>query len=131
VAVFVWQSAVTLENCELISKDGGAGGIGGDGNSGGAGRGGAAGGDSAGTVAAGGQGGPGGTGGPGGSGSGGSGGPSHALVAGANAVTELGTNMLIPGNGGRAGAGGSLLGLGDDSAPSGFAGASAEQLELP
>ncbi|HEY6557810.1 MAG TPA: hypothetical protein VI072_11070 [Polyangiaceae bacterium] len=128
VALFVWQSGVTIEACELIARDGGVGRNGGDGGQGGGGAGGGAGGRGAGTAAAGGRGGDGGTGGGGGSGSGGTGGASYALVSHGNAVTQVGNNSLTAGSGGAAGAGGSLIGLGVDPAPPGSVGANGKQL---
>lgn len=128
VALFVWQSGVTIEGCELIARDGGAGARGGDGGQGGGGAGGGAGGKGAGTAAAGGRGGDGGTGGGGGSGSGGTGGASYALVSHGQEVTQRSSNSLTAGSGGVAGAGGSLIGLGVDPAPSGSTGASGKQL---
>jgi hypothetical protein len=128
VALFVWQSGVTIEGCELIARDGGVGAQGGDGAQGGSGKRGGDGGGSSGTAAAAGQGGPGGTGGGGGSGSGGTGGAAYALVSHGNEVTQVGSNSLTAGSGGAAGAGGSLIGLGVNRAPSGSVGASGKQL---
>lgn len=123
VAVLAWESPLTLDQCDLIAKDGGAGGKGGNGGAAGAGaRGGEAGLAGSGLatgIAAAGRGGDGGPGGPGGSGSGGTGGPSYPLVEHNTAITKIG-GTLTKGSGGAPGSGGVLGTL--LAAPSGFAG---------
>jgi hypothetical protein len=113
VALFSWESDVTLDGCELSAATGGTGGKGGDGGPGGTG------GDGAGApsgywkidsgvpvVYPGGQGGQGGNGGAGGPGAGGNGGPAYAVVFhGAQPIAVHGTTLLS-GVGGRGGPGG-------------------------
>ena len=85
IALVNWNSALTLDACELVAHGGGLGGKGGSGGAGGLGKVGAAGGaglvaDGGVVVGKGGKGGNGGNGGMGGPGAGGTGGPSYALV---------------------------------------------------
>jgi len=128
IALLMWDSDVTLDNCTLTAGDGGKGGDGGNGGAGSNGRPGAAGGfDTTGDMANAGQAGPGGKGGDGGSGSGGTGGPSYALVHHGPAPVHSGTT-LTHGQGGAAGKGGSVGGL--HPAPDGTAGEAGEVLGL-
>jgi len=82
VAVFSWNSSLSIDACNFTARDGGAGGKGGKGREGGLGQTGGIGGAGNATnkVGDGGTGGKGGNGGNGGSGAGGTGGPSIALV---------------------------------------------------
>ncbi|HKO51004.1 MAG TPA: hypothetical protein VJV79_25020 [Polyangiaceae bacterium] len=82
VALFSWNSSVSLDTCVLVAREGGAGGNAGKGREGGAGEDGGKGGAGNATnqVGVGGKGGAGGNGGNGGSGAGGTGGSSVALV---------------------------------------------------
>lgn len=82
VALYVWDSSVTIDSVSLISGKGGTGGDGGNGGLGGKGQPGAPGGEgnSANAIGAGGDGGQGGDGGNGGPGNGGNGGASYPLV---------------------------------------------------
>jgi hypothetical protein len=134
VAVLNWQSALTLDRCELVATDGGAGAKGGNGGPGGAGKPGAPGGlaydgpDGGTSVGKAGSGGAGGNGGPGGSGAGGNGGPSYALVYKGDTPTKLNGTLLAHGAGGAKGIGG---GLDVAKAPDGFAGGSADEFSVP
>jgi hypothetical protein len=128
IALLMWDSDVTLEQCTLTASDGGDGGDGGGGGAGSNGRPGAAGGfDTTGDMANAGQAGSGGKGGDGGSGSGGTGGPSYAVVHHGSAPVQSGTTLAY-GQGGAAGKGGSVGGL--HPAPDGTAGQAGEMLGL-
>ena len=133
VALLVWTSGLTLEMCELLSRDGGAGGKGGNGGLGGLGQPGAEGGpgvtvDGGTPIGKGGHGGPGGNGGPGGSGAGGNGGPSYALVFKGTIPIRNGANLLTPGIGGARGIGGTILTV---PAPSGTPGPAVAEFAVP
>lgn len=129
VGLLSWSSELTLESCTISSVAGGAGGKGGDGGGPGIGSAGGSGGnsDQGGKVAAGGGGGHGANGGMGGPGSGGTGGPSYALVFSGTKPGASDDTTWTPGTGGAAGPGGA----GKEMAPSGTAGASAPELEVP
>jgi len=124
------MSALSLDACELVSRDGGAGGKGGNGGLGGANQEGAEGGagDTDNGIGIGGRGGPGGAGGPGGSGAGGNGGPSHVLVYKGTAPAMLAGTTLTIGVGGAPGLGGALQMI---QAPNGLAGTAVAELALP
>jgi hypothetical protein len=109
VAIFLWDSDLTLATSNVNAGDGGAGGDGADGQAGGEGGGGGSGGpyggggeqDDAPSGAAGGHGGAGGDGGAGG---GGSGGPSVGVLLGAGStVSGLSGSTVTPGTGGPGG----------------------------
>ena len=131
VALVVWTSGITLDQCRLMSADGGKGGNGGDGGSGQQGQNGAIGGAaySQREGGGGGSGGKGGNGGDGGSGSGGPGGPSLALVVHGKGPTEMGISTFSVGFGGLGGVGGKTPGGGD--APDGPVGASIGRFDVP
>jgi hypothetical protein len=107
--IYLDDSAVTLEDSQVVTRDGGAGGHGGDGGFGGAGgdagQGGGA--DCSGEVGNGGDGGHGGPGGRGGGGGGGAGGPSIGVfkAAGSSTATLKSTTVNV-GKGGVGGQGG-------------------------
>lgn len=142
VALLSWQSAITLDRCELIALVGGAGGKGGNGGMGGVGGMGAPGGagyeSDAGSapdagsspdaghteLGPGGNGGPGGKGGNGGSGAGGNGAPSHAIVFKGTTPAKLNGTLLTHGLGGAGGIGGSVDTL---KAPDGLVGISSDE----
>lgn len=131
VALFSWQSGVTLTGCTLISATGGAGGKGGNGGAGGTGQAGAVGGaaytvDGGTSIGKGGDGGKGGNGGPGGAGAGGHGGPSFALVCAGTSAKQNSTT-LQPGTGGAKGSGGSV----PSAAGDGQTGLAAAEYKLP
>jgi len=128
IALLVWDSGVTIEQCTLTAGDGGKGGDGGNGGAASNGRPGAlGGGDTTGDMANAGQAGPGGKGGNGGSGSGGTGGPSYAVVHHGPAPVNSGS-ALAYGQGGGFGKGGSVGGL--FPAPNGSLGAVGETLGM-
>ena len=115
------DSPVILDNCEIVSGQGGDGGQGGPGGYGGPGGWGGPGAvecDS--TVGRGGDGGGGGSGGQGGGGGGGPGGPSYCIFYVNDAPTLI-DMILTPGAGGQGGAGGTGYNSGDsgDVGPSG------------
>ena len=133
VALLIWNSAVTLDACTLLSSRGGAGGKGGNGGPGGVGQDGAAGGagysDDAGvSIGHGGKGGKGGDGGPGGAGAGGNGGPSYAVVYKGTVPAMTGGTTATQGLGGAKGPGGTS---GSTQAPDGQAGDSAATYAAP
>ncbi len=128
VAMLVWDSVLTLDDCTLTSATGGAGGSGGPGGGGGLGQDGGDGGNSGGGMGRGGKGGKGGSGGLGGSGSGGTGGPSYALVYHGAAPTEQGATTLAPGSGGTKGVGGQAPG--GNAAPDGADGETAQRKQV-
>jgi hypothetical protein len=118
IALYVWNSTVSVEDSTLATGDGGGGGTGGDGGAGGEGGPGGPGGpygggveqDDAGNGAAGGVGGDGGDGGAGG---GGGGGPSIGILcAGGGAIAADSGNTFSLGSGGPGGAGGEGAGGG-------------------
>jgi hypothetical protein len=120
VALYSWNSSVTLDACELIAKRGGAGGNGGIGGRASSGEPGLPGGAASAYVNAGQPGGRGGNGGDGGSGSGGTGGPSIAFVHhGAAPIQAPQQSKLIVQAGGVGGIGGARD---DSSAPDGLVG---------
>jgi hypothetical protein len=112
VALLSWASAITLDQCEVVSADGGVGGNGGQGGLGGPGASGAEGGDGVLDPDAGqsligaGAGGPGGNGGPGGGGAGGNGGPTYAIVYSGTRPSQTGGTTIARGSGGAPGIGG-------------------------
>jgi hypothetical protein len=130
IALFSWNSGVTLTSCEIVGSNGGAGGKGGNGGTAGLGKDGAQGGQgitTPSTIGAGGKGGKGGDGGMGGPGAGGNGGPSYALVFKGTEPTQT-TTTLTPGTGGTKGAGGTA---GTVKAPDGAAGDSQQKYAVP
>jgi len=110
VALFSWQSSVSLDGCNLTASTGGAGGNGGNAHAGGAGKPGGMGGgtDKDNTVGAGGDGLRGGSGGNGGNGAGGTGGPAIALSWSGTKPIQMGDCHLNVGEGGKPGLGGRL-----------------------
>jgi hypothetical protein len=114
LALFSWKSGVTLDQCELISSNGGAGGRGGNGGTGGKGNAGALGGDGLSDSDAGvsfpssGSGGPGGNGGAGAPGAGGNGGPSYGIVYAGGRPSQIGGTTVLRGEGGVKGLGGNF-----------------------
>jgi hypothetical protein len=122
VALFSWQSSVSIESCTLVANTGGAGGDGGTAHIGGAGKAGGTGGptDSTNKVGVGGRGGDGGNGGNGGNGAGGTGGPSIALVYEGTAPVQIGPPDLrfsmVAATAGKGGKLGSMEDYGPDGA---------------
>jgi hypothetical protein len=112
VALLSWSSSVTLDQCEVVSGDGGPGGNGGKGGVGGNGAIGAEGGDglidpdAGASLTGAGGGGPGGNGGPGGGGAGGNGGPTYAIVYFGSRPLPIGGTTITLGVGGAPGVGG-------------------------
>jgi hypothetical protein len=107
--VYLYDSAATIENSLVTTRNGGAGGHGGDGGFGGAGGAGGQGGgaDCSGEVGPGGDGGHGGPGGRGGGGGGGAGGPSIGVFkAGGSSSAKLEDTKVDVGTGGTGGQGG-------------------------
>ena len=128
VALFAWQSVVTLDDVTLVAAKGGDGGAGGNSGPGGNGQGGALGGsgDGGGGIGRGGGGGAGGNGGRGGAGSGGTGGPSYPLVYSNGKAPTKTKGVLNQAQGGAKGAGGFVNGFpGTNQAQDGTAGAQA------
>ncbi|MGC4091490.1 MAG: DUF1565 domain-containing protein [Polyangiaceae bacterium] len=121
IALFVWETPVTLEGCKLTSSKGGTGGKGGDGGPGGKGAAGAFGGAGISDfgIIKGGNGGLGGDGGSGGPGAGGNGGPSIVIVYWGTAPTLDANTALQVGD---AGAGGLAGTAGSSTAAAGFPG---------
>ena len=130
IALLVWDSGVTLQDCTLTSAAAGNGGNGGNGGAASVGQLGANGGDALHLdMEDAGKGGTGGNGGPGGSGSGGTGGPSYALAYHGTAPNEQGSVVLAPGSLGAKGLGGQAPG--GTKAPDGTDGESAQRYEVP
>jgi hypothetical protein len=129
VALWVWNSAVTISDVTLVSSNGGSGGDGGNGGVGGKGQVGAPGGagNTTNGIGAAGAGGKGGDGGNGGAGAGGNGGHSYPLVFHGAAPTKTGV-IYTPGQPGLPGGGGLT---GAVRAPNGNDGEAAAQHEVP
>ena len=102
VALWIWESDVTIEDSTLESRSGGNGGNGGVGGDGGQGGTGGDGGESD-DGGDGGRGGNGGDGSAGTSGGGGAGGISFAAYVAGGSLTEIGDNLLLSGSGGSGG----------------------------
>jgi hypothetical protein len=125
IAVFSWNSSITIDACTFTARDAGAGGNGGKGREGGLGQEGGKGGagNSANQVGIGGKGGIGGNGGNGGSGAGGTGGPSIAFVWNGTKPTFMTEPSLHFADKGAASGTGGQLGLDtNNKAPDGSVG---------